>query len=180
MLLLAVVSAGPSRADVAAWLPFSIVTLSLSTVAIHNIRQRHHPGNVNPNGHADDTSPRLYMAHQSIYRFLTEPGPMYIRQPSTPQATLTERSTLTLSSTPARARPSWGHRVLEFFVDPAAFWNDQQPSRRFSQTSLEGPRGRDAARNLPGGGEDLPPDAELGIYSPLLGLDYLREASPDY
>lgn len=180
ILLLAVVFAGPSRADVAAWLPFSIVTLSLTTVAIRDIRRRHRPGNVTPDGHADDTSPRLYMAHQSIIRFLKEPGPVYIRQPSTPQATLTERSTLTLSSTPARARPSWGHRVLGFFVDPAAFWNNQLPSRRSSQTSLEGSCGRDAAPNLPGGGEDLPPDAELGMYSPLLGLDHLREASTDY
>lgn len=172
ILLLAVVFAGPSRADVAAWLPFSIVTLSFITVAIHGIRQRCHPGNVFPNdGRGDETSLQPHRTHQPMYRFLNEPGPIYIRQPSIPQAALTEKSTLTLSSTPARARPSWGYRVLEFFVDPAAFCGRQQLSRRSSQASLEGPRDRDAAPAPPGGGEDIPPDAELGMGSPLLGLE---------
>ncbi|ROW10925.1 hypothetical protein VMCG_01012 [Cytospora schulzeri] len=181
VVLLVAILAGPARADVAAWLPLSIVTLSFITVAAHSILHPRRLGNIILNSHSDNSSLQKHRKHQPMYRFQVEPGPIYIRPPSSPPATCTKKSidtTLTLSSTPARARPSWGHQVLELFVNPATFQSGHQLSRGSSQDTIAYPCDLDEAA-LPDDGEDISTDAEHRMYNPLLGLDFTRAASPN-
>ncbi|KUI54036.1 hypothetical protein VP1G_01304 [Cytospora mali] len=170
IVLLAALFAGPSRADLAAWLPFFVVALSFITVALNEFKQRRRAGNIVAGDYSDDTSSLRHRNHHPIVmaRFLNEPVPQYLQRWGFPQPTSTVRSrdTLTLSSTPAQARPSWGSRVLEFFVNPPVFWSSQPPSRRSSQNPLEG-------------SHDFPPHSEHGLASPSLGLELSRPATPE-
>ena len=174
-MLSVVTLAGPSRADLAAWLPLSVSTLSVITVIIRDARQYHRAGVVSPNDHGDDASSlgeddlqQQHRHHHSavIQRFLDEPDP---RPSRFSHIAFTERSrgtTLTLSSTPAQVRPSWGSRVLKFFVDPAAAWRSRQLSRSPSPSSFEAPEEREASPMDEA--EDPLSDAERGLTSPLL------------
>lgn len=175
IVLLTAVLAGPTRADLAAWLPLYVVTLGFITVTIRDFQQRRRPGTVGAViGHDEGSnSSRQHRMLQPIRRFLNETGPLYLRQSSSFQARSTmgpADATLTLSSTPAQARRSWGPRVLQYFVDPAALWE--------SRSSVGFPQGHDAA-DLSDGGEDLLSKSEHGTYSPWLGLDTMRADAPE-
>lgn len=165
---------GSPLTDVTVWLPPSIVTLSVITVVINDGRKRCFACDADPNSHRDyDSLSRGYNEEQQhgrhqptvFRRFLNEPVPGYIfRAPNFSQSTPTERSggsTLTLSSTPAQARPSWGWRVLEFFVDLKAVLARQQPPRRSGQSSPEDTHDRAATVALLDGNMNNQPDLKL-------------------
>ncbi|KAF3769096.1 hypothetical protein M406DRAFT_327502 [Cryphonectria parasitica EP155] len=156
LLLVIIIPAGPFRTDLVAWLPLYLATLSLVTASVAHIMDW-------PPAATDRSADRIDLENQddtepdvegrggppspAVVRWMSELPSRYVFGLDHDHSRLVSYSdrrsgtTMSLSSTPGHARPSWGWRVLGFWLDPLALALGRQrpPPRRLSHDSLDEP-----------------------------------------
>lgn len=165
VVLVALIS-GPTRAGIEAWLPLYITTVDIVTVSIWHILkqivQANLPSPDNSNIPSTTTSDapaqqQHRLQNSTMTRWLSEPlapWATYILRQDTRYSPQSERSGSSMSlSSSGQARPSWGPRVLGFWLN--------------SLTSFYSFSARYNNEVGPSDGEDLFIDVEAGSTTPL-------------
>lgn len=128
--------------DLVAWVPLYIATVSLITISIphilggpsHNPRTPSHGDDIEALSPGESDGPRRSPDSPIMTRWRTESTARYHLvqdlDHTPPRASDLDSfgTTLSLSSTPGQARPSWGSHVLGFWINPLhLFHSRQQP-----------------------------------------------------
>jgi hypothetical protein len=188
-LLVAVLSAGSSRRELIPWLPLFMASVSLMTVAIHEIAQ--HVGSRPLSVGAEDAYTGASIeawSERSLRTLSTRPSPPPLLESSRgdplyferhgPPSRLSHRTgadatDISLSSVVAQRRPDWDAETRSYFPDdaslPAEDPQDAQDAQNGQEDSRAGTASPGEEESRPESNPDDSDDETVGPSDPLLG-----------